>query len=428
MVQKQITPAQALKRYKERKMRAEENRLQDDKHYFKLKGSKAEEVLNELAERSFLTDWCYTNPSLPDGKELCDLLVIFDNTAIIWQIKDVKLKDEQIKDSDFKKNISQLSGAYRQLFELNTPLILHNPRRGDELFDVKQIKQIYLIAGFFGESPFFVKSMFKVKERHVHVFTKRFTEIILNELDTISDFTKYLHDKEELHKSANSIIIQGGEEEILGHYLFNNRSFNTPKSVKPFVMYIEDGHWEKLQQRSEYIAKRKEDFISYYWDRLINICHTCNNFEYEIIAREMARCNRFERRILSQQFLEANKLAHAKKDGIAYRRVSPQKGITYCFLFYGNSTNESKRDIRKKMLSIFCHITRGKIQENRKVVGIATDQYINPKAAFDYCLIDIEKWSDEDEEIMQQNITETGIFTGMKQKFEQYVEYPQNSL
>ncbi|MEN6384484.1 MAG: hypothetical protein ABFD79_04735 [Phycisphaerales bacterium] len=426
MVQKKITPAQALKRYRERKRRTEENWLRDDRHYFKLKGSKAEDILNELAERSFLTDWCYANPSLPDGKELCDLLIIFDNTAIIWQIKDVQLKDGQIKESDFRKNISQLSGAYRQLFELKTHILLNNPRRGNELFDSQKIEQIYLIAGFFGESPFFVKTMFKVIEKHVHVFTRRFTETILNELDTISDFTKYLHDKEELHKSANSIIIQGGEEEILGHYILNDKTFNCLNAVKPFTLYVEGGQWKQLQQRSEYKAKKKEDFISYYWDYLINICHTGDNSEYEIIAREMARSNRFERRIFSQQFIEANKLAHSKQAGIAYRRVSPsQKGITYCFLFYGNSVNESERNVRKKMLSIFCYITRGKIQENNKVVGIATDQYFNSKAAFDYCLIDIENWSDEDEELMKKNIKETGIFSGMQQKFQQYTEYPQ---
>ena len=45
---------------------------------------KAESILHELAKKTFLTDWCYPNPLLPDGKELCDLLVVFGDTAIIW--------------------------------------------------------------------------------------------------------------------------------------------------------------------------------------------------------------------------------------------------------------------------------------------------------------------------------------------------------
>jgi hypothetical protein len=39
-----------------------------------LKGKKAEEVVTQLAEKTFLVDWCFPNPHLPNGKELCDLL------------------------------------------------------------------------------------------------------------------------------------------------------------------------------------------------------------------------------------------------------------------------------------------------------------------------------------------------------------------
>lgn len=62
------------------------------KNYFYLKGKNAEKILHDLAIKTFLADWCYLNPQLPDKKELCDLLVVFDNIAIIWQIKDLKKK------------------------------------------------------------------------------------------------------------------------------------------------------------------------------------------------------------------------------------------------------------------------------------------------------------------------------------------------
>jgi hypothetical protein len=57
-------------------------------HYFRKKGQRAEAVIHSLATKTFLADWCYPNPKKPDGKELCDLLVVFDDTALIWQIKD----------------------------------------------------------------------------------------------------------------------------------------------------------------------------------------------------------------------------------------------------------------------------------------------------------------------------------------------------
>ncbi len=65
--------------------------MSDSKHYFRLKGSDAEEFAFNLASKCFLEDWCYPSPKAPDGKEICDLLIVFDDTAIIFQIKSLKL-------------------------------------------------------------------------------------------------------------------------------------------------------------------------------------------------------------------------------------------------------------------------------------------------------------------------------------------------
>ena len=72
--------------------------------YFQLKGKNAEKFIHDLATKTFLTDWCFLNPGLIKGKELCDLLVVFDDVAIIWQIKDLKLgKDGKYKQSEVEK-------------------------------------------------------------------------------------------------------------------------------------------------------------------------------------------------------------------------------------------------------------------------------------------------------------------------------------
>lgn len=53
------------------------------KDYFHTKGVRAERVVHDLATKTSLVDWCFLNPKLPNGKELCDLLVVFDDVAII---------------------------------------------------------------------------------------------------------------------------------------------------------------------------------------------------------------------------------------------------------------------------------------------------------------------------------------------------------
>jgi hypothetical protein len=103
----------------------------DSKHYFREKGAAAEAIIHNLATKTFLTDWCYPNPRKADRKELCDLLVVFDDIAIIWQIKDLKVDEAgKYKKAEVEKNLRQLSGARRAMFDLRVPIQLENPRRG----------------------------------------------------------------------------------------------------------------------------------------------------------------------------------------------------------------------------------------------------------------------------------------------------------
>ena len=415
-----------IKQAKKRRQKAKVAQLSiPEKNYYDLKGKNAEAVLHELAEKTFLSDWCYPNPQLPDGNELCDLLVVFDDIAIIWQVKDVKLQGEQIRKSDFDKNLKQISGAYRQLFELKTEIELSNPRRGKEKFEPSKIKKIYLISAFLGDSPFIISSMHKIKGNRVHTFTREFTQIALNELDTILDFTNYLKDKEQFNLQTKSLIIEGGEEELLGHYLKNNRSFDELTRKSSDIICVGGGMWEDFIQRPEYIAKKKADEISYFWDFLIDICHTGDSPEYEYIARELAKLIRFDRRNIASAFIEHRINSDKVGDGLSGRRTICLNGVTYCFLCHGDSSNTKSRESRKMQLSVFCNIARGKYQENQKVVGIATDQKIQPQTAYDFCFINQPEWSDEDQKIMELNMRDTGILSNPTKKHRHYEEYPQ---
>jgi hypothetical protein len=94
-------------------------------HYFREKGAAAEKIIHNLATKTFLTDWCYTNPKKPDGNELCDLLVVFDETPIIWQIKDLKTDEYgRYKPADLRS----ISARERKLHRhLSDRLILIDP-------------------------------------------------------------------------------------------------------------------------------------------------------------------------------------------------------------------------------------------------------------------------------------------------------------
>ena len=390
------------------------------KDYFQLKGTTAEKIVHDLATKTFLIDWCFLNPKLSNGKELCDLLVIFDNIAIIWQIKDLKLdKNGFYKKTEVNKNLRQLAGARRQLFELKTPIYLQNIRRSEETFDSSKIKQIFLISVLLGEGEEVFSFEEEIKNNKIHVFTRVFTQIVLNELDTISDFVDYLKAKELFLKTEKSIIIIGGEEEFLAHYLLNNRSFNNFNNSE-FII-IKEGSWKNLQNDLVYKAKKQSDKISYSWDDIINRAHEGSE-KYEIVARELARSSRFQRRYLSKVFYETHTIAHNAKSGNLYRRIMPTDGITYCFLFHDDP---EPRDYRKAMLFVICWIARGMFKENKKILGIATEIKIQPICSYDFVLIDKPDWTEEDQIKMEQLQKDTGIFVNPVIGYSHEDEYPQ---
>jgi hypothetical protein len=385
------------------------------------KGAAAEKLVHDLALKTFLTDWCYLNPLLPSGKELSDLLIVFGETAIIWQIKDLKLdRHGHYKKAEVDKNIRQLSGARRQLFELKTKIELENPRRGREPFDATSIKEVFLISVLTGEGEDFFPGIQQLRDQTVHVFDREFIEILMKELDTVKDFVSYLRDKELLVKTVERLIVSGGEKELLATYLLRDRSFGFLMNAN--MVYIADDAWETLQQKLEYKRKKEADKISYGWDSIIEMIHTSGSRQYETLARELASFNRFERRLLSQQFYDAHLAAHNSGLPI-YRRFLRLESKTFCFLFL---ENHAPRKSRNDMLMQMCFVARGLCTENTKVIGIATEKCFEPECTYDYCFLDMPQWTDENQASMEDIRRKTGVGTGAFSEAEVAEEYPSN--
>jgi len=414
-------PCGSGKKYKKCCLDKEEslNNNAYQRHYFEVKGKNAENFVYSLAQKSFLTDWCYANPKWDDGKELCDLLVVFGDIAIIWQIKDLKKgEDGKYNENEVEKNLRQLTGAKRKLFELNKSINLENPRRGKELFDPNLIKEIYLISALVGEGEDYFEFVKRAKDKTIHVLDKDAVEILLNELDTIKDFTDYLREKENFLSGDNKIMLMGGEKDLLAYYLMNERSFAEFKKAN--FITIEEGCWDELQKRPEYIAKKEEDKMSYFWDFLIDKAHLSKENTYELVAREMARLNRFQRRCNSKAFMEGHAKAHIQKNKNFYKRNILEKDITYCFLYADSPTRED----RKNLLGSVCIATRGHFKENQRVLGIATELKMADRHSFEFCLLDFPEWTEAEEKKAEEIKNLLGIFKNMEMSRFNEDEYP----
>jgi hypothetical protein len=387
-------------------------------HYFQEKGAKAEKVIHDLSMKTFFTDWCYPNPPRPDSKELCDLLVVFDDTAIIWQIKDLKVDEKgRYKQADVDKNIRQLSGARRLLFDLKTPVKLSNPRRGEELFDPSKIKHVHLISVLMGEGEGPLPFMDSIRDYKVHVFTRDFADIVLNELDTITDFTAYLTAKESI--SNAQIIIYEGEENLLAEYLYSGRTFDRIKSHN--LIMIDDSIWPAIQAKPEFIAKKALDKVSYGWDSMIDRAHEGSK-QYERLARELARPDRFTRRVLSQAFFDAyGELVSS--DHELLRRYMPLADTSYCFLIANDDEYPAAR--RRKMLGLMCEVARGLPPMNKRVIGVATGK---GNRTYDFAFLYIETWTVALEERKKEIQQKTRIFVSPRVTHEGADEYPKNGI
>jgi hypothetical protein len=388
----------------------------DSPHYFRQKGADAEGVIHDLANKTFFVDWCYPNPKKPDGKELCDCLIVFDDTAIIWQIKDLKVDEQgRYKKAEVEKNLRQLAGARRALFDLREPIVLTNPRRGAEQFNPDAIKHVHLISVLMGEGeePFpFVQ---EYKERHIHVFTREFADIALSELNTVADFCKYLRDKEAIGGNK-MLIVEGGEQNLLGKYLYNEHSFQWMEKYD--LAYIDDTIWPAIIAKPDFIAKKKADEISYGWDSIIDRAHE-GSARYELVARELARPNRFVRRILSQTFMEGFMERRLGNHEII-RRMFAIEDTTYCFLFT-NDTDDKRKKQRHAMLQSMCFVARGMPPFNSRVVGVATDKGNN---LYDFAFLKMPDWTADNERLKKQIQAEVGIFVSPRITTSSEDEYP----
>ena len=372
------------------------------------------------------------------GKELCDILVVCDPDIIIFSVKEINLKDSGNISIDWQRwrkkaideSCKQIYGAERWI-STATNIITQAGEVGLPFPDVlsRRIHRVAIALGSQGKVPFYFGDFDK---GFVHVFDEVSLDIVMNELDTITDFVGYLTDKEVLYeKGAMTFLTSGGEEDLLAFYLHKGRKF--PDRTDLIVL---DGDlWSEFTKKPEYRAKKQADKISYVWDRLIEIL--CENYrsdrllsehpysakdltEVEMLIRVMVREDRFCRRFLSKKFIEFLELTKTKK--VKSRVVSSLSEVNYIFLACPHSED---RKYRMAELAARCFIVRGLNPEKKLVIGIATEEYEPGKGfSLDALYLNKESWTAEDQKQLEQMQKELGYFTNSLQSQIHEDEYP----
>lgn len=458
----------------------------------------AERLLKRLCDHSFLSMWSYSGiyrdqgrqNGKGDGKEVCDLMVVFENHVIIFSDKDCNFPNTGNPDLDWsrwykkavQKSAEQIWGAERWImshperlfldrncsipFPIDLPdpavakvhriVVAHSVSErcineyggtGSLMIVPSIVGNMHTLSRKDGGQPFAIGQIDPAKG-YVHVFDDTSLQAVLTTLDTVIDFIGYLEKKEQVIANGK-LAFAAGEDDLLAFYLKNigtdgEHDFVGPPEFESFS--VDEGFWKTFKTRPERLAQIEANKVSYAWDRLIEtfshhifagtshyISHPGLN-EQEPLFRLMAREPRTRRRLLARLLLEL--IEETPSSFRATRLVLPSRpgDPHYLFLLLPETTEssyEDYREVRRALLGDYCVITKLDCPEAQQIIGIATESGRRAGGSEDFILYDASNWTKEDREYAERTKAEflSMDLLGNRNRFESVEkEYPDPPL
>lgn len=403
-----------------------------------------ERLLKDLGERSFLRFWSHTNPHSSPGKELCDLIVVCGDYVIIFSDKSIHFRLdvdtatawERWYKKAIAKSASQLHGATRHLLTLKSPIYKDNsctiplglPIPAPDkvrLYRVAVVSQSSDVRENEPPAPFLRINSHVVSDRHmgksaspfvvgdidpnkdfVHVVDVAGLWAALSEMDTVTDFARYLDARCEFIRGKRANIADS-EWCMLTRYLLSFDDAGDQVALDhtdPGTTHLVDAEWQSEHVRSALTRRHQANLESYVWDGLIEnqaqmierrsfAFATYNTIEEaELAVRSMALENRLNRRLLSRAWrevcLDANPNFNVRLRTIPH---SAMDGTTYVFLNMSNFANEpynTYRQARRDLLQSLMLASLVDIPTSEVIVGIAAE-YGSAPESYDLAHFDV---------------------------------------
>lgn len=384
-----------------------------------------EKFVADLCEDTFLSFWSFPNPiGKKLDKELCDVIIICDPDIIIFSVKEINIKEsgnfevdaERWERNAIDESVRQIYGAERILRQKEEILLK------DKLTKIKlpnkEIRNVYRVAIAFGRGEKFSMKTGDFGKGFVHCLDERSVQIILQELDTVTDFIDFLKAKEEFAKRGIRQIAFSSED-YLAMYLHNG--FDIPKDVD--LIQIDGDYWSSYSKSEEYKEEKELNKISYLWDNLIQtlyydfkdntLINEVDRDELEMALRYMNRENRFGRRQMSQSLIEVigdEKTKPSIKARIVY---STLEGSNIIYVFMTRPHND--REFGVKELQMRCLVARSLFKDRNIVIGIGIDPYNKGKGfSKDLLYMDLTNWTEDQNQQAEQIKEELGYFKSPK--------------
>jgi hypothetical protein len=434
--------------------------------------SPTEKNLAALADKIFLNLWTYPNLYNRDGKELCDLLVVCGDDVLIFSDKEIGWQADRDFDVAWprwyrravKASADQIAGAARYLQEhadelyldatckQKFPLTLPPPdqRRMHHiaiaLGAAKACAEHYKsAAGYFPIDPEvkgdkhmdtqaggfvrFAIGDVRPDGAFVHLFNEPALSLLAGELDTVTDFTRYLLRRERIVRSGHLAQVCG-EHDLLAQYLLSGgpdeeHDFSRPGGgdwQQGEKLSIPAGTFAGLAALPGYKARKEADRVSYVWDRFLGLFTTAilsgdaqgafgdepKPAEAEEGLRSMALEPRLRRRLLGASIAEGMKKAEDAKANQFARSMVPGKHsvddtIGYVHLIlahHGKAPGKEYEEYRKRRLTMlqgYCFDMLKSSSRLKRAVGITMDASSKVTGRLggseDFFALEVDKWT-----------------------------------
>lgn len=404
--------------------------------------NESEQLLMRLCRQSFLSLWAHANlhtnrdmrPGKGSAKELADVLVVFGNDVIIFSDKHIKF--QQDKDlsiawprwfrSAVTESAKQLHGAMSWLKRhpdrvfpdaaCKRPLPIALPDSGRARYHLVAVTRgsrqaclkvlphslgsLLINSGIEGsnahEKTAFPIGVLDRSQHFVHVLDESSLEVVMDEVDTITDFVQYLVAREAFLSNAAITVMAAGEEQLMAAFLSwggNGEHAFLPKGIgeeKGDCFCYGNSFYSTLRKCPEYIEKKRQDERSYAWDvmlerlikkgdpKLVHKDSKQSNHETEQALRLMANETRFRRRLLIDALFEMLAVATKEPKRRRARRFTTrqQPNLVYIFLVLPKLQDETDDDYRKHRLSLlylYCRCTKLQFPEANTFIGLGFD-------------------------------------------------------
>jgi hypothetical protein len=438
----------------------------------------SEKYLGRLANRSFLNLWSFQNVYIDKfgdkkrvaGKELCDLLVVCGDHVLVFSDKtigwpshaDLSVSWSRWHRQAVQKSVDQVLGAKRWIEKFPDRIFLDKactipfpwklPSRERMRFHgiVVALGAAAACRSFFNEGsgslivavpplgvsvnslnpiPPFTFFSSRNPDNFVHLFDDVSLDIVLRELDTITDLTDYL-DAKKRFICGNHLAFTHGEEELLACYLTKLNSKGEHDFVDEDgkdllanqILIFEGGHYERLRRHAQYRRKKQADRLSYLWDRLIErftrgileddnyspspkMWPGPNQADRERAVREMALLPRLIRRSNSEALASA--VRSIGNHDRFFRAIIPgptekDRGTVFFILLMkrGGSLKDRSdveyREFRATHLYAYALNLLRRNPDFKRVVGIATEgDRVSNLTSEDLLVADQQEWTDD---------------------------------